>query len=261
MSKPDAWMPLSIGAYRADTTHLARHEHGGYLLLLMAGWTRGGSLPDDDMKLARMALATAAEWRKLRPVLAPFFTIANGEWRQKRLDKEFAAASDRTAKAVVKAQLAAAARWEKDKHASSNASGNAPSKKTKCLEDTSRPRPLSLRSKTKAPALTRCPPDFQISDRVKTWAAEKGHTNLDVHLEHFMSYVKRKAPKYADWDEALMTCIRDNWAEVGQGKSGGPGWWTSEAATLAKGVELGMTPRPGEALHDFRGRINAKEGH
>lgn len=118
-----------------------------------------------------------------------------------------------------------------------------------------------LPSKAKAPRLTRCPLDFQISDRVKSWAADKGHKDLEAHFEKFMSYVKTKAPKYLDWDEALMVCIRENWAKVGQGKnSPSPGWWTSEAATLAKGKELGMTPRPGEALHDFRGRINAKEG-
>lgn len=63
----------------------------------------------------------------------------------------------------------------------------------------------------------------------------------------------------------LNQSIMNGWTSLRPVKTetkqqGSPGWWTSEAATLAKGKELGMTPRPGEALHDFRGRINAKEG-
>lgn len=33
-------------------------------------------------------------------------------------------------------------------------------------------------------------------------------------------------------------------------------WWTSEPATLAKGKELGIAPRGGESMSDYRGRIS-----
>lgn len=36
----------------------------------------------------------------------------------------------------------------------------------------------------------------------------------------------------------------------------GGAWWTSEAATKAKGREVGIEPRPGESADDFKGRIN-----
>ncbi len=36
-----------------------------------------------------------------------------------------------------------------------------------------------------------------------------------------------------------------------------PTWWTSEPATLSKGRELGLNPSPGEAMGDYRARINA----
>jgi len=86
--KPDEWMPLHIGAYHADTTHLTRDQHGAYLLLLMAYWRRGGALPADDARLAAIVKATPAEWRKLKPIMAEFFREREGAWHQKRADEE-----------------------------------------------------------------------------------------------------------------------------------------------------------------------------
>lgn len=58
------------------------------------------------------------------------------------------------------------------------------------------------------------PEAFSISDRVRKWASENGHTALDRHLEAFVSKARAKGYTYADWDEALMNAIRDNWAKV-----------------------------------------------
>lgn len=70
----------------------------------------------------------------------------------------------------------------------------------------------------KAPSRKSVLPDgFQISERVQKWADEKGHGNLAKHFEAFVSYAKRSGAKYVDWDEALMTAIRDNWGKVSAG--------------------------------------------
>lgn len=61
---------------------------------------------------------------------------------------------------------------------------------------------------------TTLPKDFQISERVISWANEKGHHSLQAHFENFVSAAKAKGYTYADWDEALMKAIRDNWAKV-----------------------------------------------
>lgn len=61
---------------------------------------------------------------------------------------------------------------------------------------------------------TGLPADFGISARVKAWALDKGHRNLDSNLEALVSYAKRKGAMYVDWDEALMTAIRENWARA-----------------------------------------------
>jgi len=64
------------------------------------------------------------------------------------------------------------------------------------------------------PRETPIPDDFAVSDRVVTWAASKGFTNLEQHLEHFVSYARRKGATYVDWDEALMNAIRNDWAKL-----------------------------------------------
>jgi uncharacterized protein YdaU (DUF1376 family) len=82
-------LPLWTDAYLGDTTHLTTIEHGAYLLLLMTAWrTRDCTLPDDDRLLARYARCTAGQWKRLRPILEPFFVSENGQWRQSRLTDE-----------------------------------------------------------------------------------------------------------------------------------------------------------------------------
>ena len=73
-------------------------------------------------------------------------------------------------------------------------------------EEGSAPAKRSVRSKL--------PDPFIASEPVLRWAEEKGHVNLDKHLENFISYVKRNGKTYVDWDAALMGAIRENWAKL-----------------------------------------------
>jgi uncharacterized protein YdaU (DUF1376 family) len=109
--KPDEWMPLHIGAYHADTTHLTRDQHGAYILLLMAYWRRGGPLPADDGRLAAIAKATPAEWRKIRPAMVEFFTEQDGAWHQKRADEELSKAKRMTEAKAEAGRKGAASKW------------------------------------------------------------------------------------------------------------------------------------------------------
>lgn len=58
------------------------------------------------------------------------------------------------------------------------------------------------------------PEDFGISDRVKRWAAEKGHKRLDEHLDAFKGKCRAHGYCYADWDEAFMEAVRSDWAKL-----------------------------------------------
>lgn len=70
------------------------------------------------------------------------------------------------------------------------------------------------RTRRKKPETFPMPDDFGISDRVTAWAKEKGHSNLEEHLESFRHKAKARGYLYADWDDAFMEAIRKNWAGV-----------------------------------------------
>lgn len=110
--RPDTWMPLFVGDYLADTMHLTRDQHGGYMLLIFAYWRSGAPLLDDDGTLSAIARATLAEWKKLRPVLVRFFAVSDGSWRHKRIDKELERAAKRTAERSKAGTNGAAKRWQ-----------------------------------------------------------------------------------------------------------------------------------------------------
>jgi uncharacterized protein YdaU (DUF1376 family) len=149
-AKPDAWMPLFIGDYHADTTRLTTEQHGAYLLLIMDYW-RTGSPPDDDAVLAQITKLDRKAWLKHRPTLARFFQVEAGVWVHKRIEEELGKAQERSDKAATRASVAAQARWEREraKQSSGDASGNAPSiaPGTACavLEECPSPSPSPIR--------------------------------------------------------------------------------------------------------------------
>jgi len=56
------------------------------------------------------------------------------------------------------------------------------------------------------------PENFSVSDSVREWAKKNGFGRLDEHLENFCLACKAKGYAYIDWDAALMTAIRSDWA-------------------------------------------------
>ena len=61
---------------------------------------------------------------------------------------------------------------------------------------------------------TPIPEDFAVSERVKGWAALKGFNRLDEHLEAFRRKASANGYAYANWDDAFMEAIREDWAKL-----------------------------------------------
>src|SRR3990167_10273581 len=111
MSTQPAYMALYPADYLGDTVHLTCEEHGAYMLLLMYLWQRGGRVPDDDARLARVVRLDGHRWLSMKEVLRHLLTIEDGHVTQKRLYAELEKAralSDIRRDAVNK-------RWSKNK--------------------------------------------------------------------------------------------------------------------------------------------------
>lgn len=115
-------LPLWTDAYLADTGHLTTIEHGAYLLLLITMWRAGGTLPNDDKKLARYARMTAGQWARIKPNMMPFFTITPDGITQGRLTDELGIVRQKSEKQSNSAK----AKWRKEhnkRHADADAEG------------------------------------------------------------------------------------------------------------------------------------------
>lgn len=89
MSAPP-YMKLYVADYLGDTHHLGAMEHGAYLLLLMAMWRAGGTLPALDQNLAKLARCTPDQWAEIRGSILPMFKHSRGKITHKRIAAELA---------------------------------------------------------------------------------------------------------------------------------------------------------------------------
>lgn len=116
MSGPvDTWMPMFIGDYLADTSHLTTEQHGAYLLLLFAAWKKECKLRCDDCQLAAICKLPPEKWAKHKAVLQEFFEVQDGYWIQKRQAEEHRKALRIQANRSQAGTTAVKARWKQEK--------------------------------------------------------------------------------------------------------------------------------------------------
>lgn len=109
--KHDTWMPLYISDYLADTMSLTTEQHGAYMLLIMAAWKDGGSLPNDAGQLAAISKLPLAQWTRHDPILRRFFDITPEHWTHRRVAQELATAKANVEKRSAAGKTAAAKKW------------------------------------------------------------------------------------------------------------------------------------------------------
>ncbi len=182
------YMPMFWGDYFADTQHLDCEENGAYLLLLGTMWMAGGSLPADEKRLARCCRLSLKKFKRIWPVLKPFFSEKDGLLSQGRLTKERNYVQSRT-----------------ELRRSAGALGGRP----KSLKDNKPPKAKGFEkekqneSKTKAPIPTPIKkekiykkenPDFE---EIKKWWNEKGLTvSIDLEWEKYQLWLQTNGKRH-----------------------------------------------------------------
>lgn len=120
-----AWMPWYVGDYLADTAHLTQAQHGAYLLLIAAYWSRGISstdgstigLPTVDFCVRIARAHTDDEVKNVCYVLAEFFDRqADGTFRHPRIDEELVEATRLIEQRKYVSRLGVEARQKKRGH-------------------------------------------------------------------------------------------------------------------------------------------------
>lgn len=92
------FMPLYVADYMSDAAHLSTIEHGAYLLLIMTYWQKGGPLPNDDKKLARICRLGPAQWKRIKPQILEFFDVSVLQLSHSRINSELAKVRDKSLK-------------------------------------------------------------------------------------------------------------------------------------------------------------------
>lgn len=210
------------GDYGRDTMHLSMLEHGAYTLLLDASYATGKALPAAYEALNRICRAmTRLEQEAVKSIADQFFPVGeDGLRRNPRADREI-----RMAQATIERQRESGVessrnRWSTDRstygstHESTGRSAIQPPYTNHQPPDTKNQPPGKSKGGGRKRPCVPMPEGFGISERVRTWAAQKGFGELERHLEHFRGKAIAKSYVYADWDEGFMGAIRDDWAGV-----------------------------------------------
>jgi uncharacterized protein YdaU (DUF1376 family) len=184
--------------------------------LLFAYWTNGGAIAADDAQLAATVKATRAEWRRLKPIIAPYFQEREGLWFNKRAEIELAHARGMVEKKSRAGKAGANARWQTDGKRNTDA---VPEQ-----SQTDAPRPLpppkekspSLRSGDARASKHSLPQNFpEAEDRL--WAEQhwlgKGRADLctlmDEEIAKFRDHHVSQNKTSANWPASWRTWVRN----------------------------------------------------
>ena len=111
------FMQLYPADYLAKTMDLTTEQHGAYLLILMTMWQHDAKLPNDPVKLARIARMTPAKFRSVWGEIGRFFQVEGDKITNPRLTKERKKAAEKSSKRAAAGRAGGQAKALKDNEA------------------------------------------------------------------------------------------------------------------------------------------------
>lgn len=205
------FMQLYVSDFIGDTLALSAEGVGAYMLLLMAMWNAGGSLPADDPKLARIARMSVKKWRALAAEIMPYFDASDGVIRHNRLTKELEKSESKSQSRAAAGAEGGRAKALKDQQSSLANATQMPQH----LPDTrsqkeEKPKPsASSKSGTRWPKGQRVPEEWQAWARSTFRGAEPAKLAAETRqFEDYWPSPSGKAGVKADWEQTYRVWMR-----------------------------------------------------
>lgn len=227
-----------MGDYQRDTGALSIAEHGAYFLMLQYHYATEKPLPTGRDLYRLLRCESKVDRDAVDAVTRQYWTETPAGLVNERAAQEIVKASDQ---ADTNRRIAKAREDKRKAERNAHEALHEPcSDREPSHSHNQTPEPTKSKTNTKPPAKARAvslPPDFGISDHVREWATDKGHTRLDERLSHFIGYVKANGKMYVDWDQAFMNAIRDDWAKLPPIKHNAPASKTASALISLEGMK------------------------
>lgn len=191
------YYPRHIGDYAKDTRGLSFAEHGAYALLLDLYYDIEGPIPDEE-KYDLTGARGDDEKAAIDKVLRRFFTLEDGQWRNKRADEEIAKSHAK----AEKAQQSAKRRWGDSNASAKPADCEADADAMRTHSDGNAPQKPKANSQepitTTTSACPRATEVLNILQEVPGYARATGETP------------ERIAQLFGDWPEIEL----DDWPKI-----------------------------------------------
>lgn len=193
-------------------------------------------------------------------VAVQWLEIGDGFIRIPRYDVHLSRSAKRRAlDAERKKNVRIVSAFNADMDADAQRKKTGPEKRRETLSNT------DVLERERAPKATRLkatwsPPPEYLEDVQRIhpkWTAEQRDRCVEMFRNHWIAQPGQRGVK-TDWRATWRNWLhREGDAPGRVNGAAGPAWWESEATIKAKGAELGLHPRAGEELKDFKGRIQA----
>lgn len=203
------YMPLWVGDFLLKAGDLDARETGAYLLLLMAMWSRDGSLPADQKKLQRVAKC-GREWPAVWAAIGHYFTEENGRITNKRLTEELQKVCAKREVNRHNGELGGRAKALKDKELHmANATVSPQQSYSESEREEKREAKASPEKKLRRRLELPLPDGWVPSDRNIADAEARNFTSreIDENAERFRNHHHAKGTRYRDWDAAWRTWL------------------------------------------------------
>jgi uncharacterized protein YdaU (DUF1376 family) len=242
------FMQFWTGDFLGDTLHLTPKEVGQYVLLLMAMWRNGGTLPGDRKKLARIARGAISE-----AVMAYFDSDEEGIY-QKRLRSEYEKATKKHSARVLCGKAGGEAKALKNKEP-------AVAKATVSLKHSSEPESESESERKKDSSASRSKPrrrlapDFEPSTEDSEQLFSEGFSlsEIEAQIPRFRDYWIGRGQPMAEWGNTFRNWVRKS-AEMGARAQGPPRVNVKLSPLMEAGKDLieEFTNRDANTVIDFK---------